>query len=66
MNGMPRNSLSDIICVHWIDVFVLYLEEEEKGKGNQHLLCAPHALGIAVHGGGGIPLQSRPGRCVQV
>ena len=65
MNGMPKNSLSDIICVHWIAVFLLHLGEEQKGKGSQCLLCAHHAPGTAAPGGG-IPLWSRPERCVQV
>lgn len=40
MSGMPRNSLSDTICVHCIAIFLLHLEEEGKRKGSQRLCAA--------------------------
>lgn len=40
MGGMPRNSLSDTLCGHYIAIFLSHLEEEGKRKGSQRLCAA--------------------------
>ena len=50
MSGMLRNRVLMILSVHPIAIFLLYLEEEGKRKGRQHLLCTCHAPGTVVLG----------------
>lgn len=64
MSGMPRNRLSDIICVHCIAIFLLYLEAEERGKEVSVYCAAPMPRHCVL--GSDTPFQSRLGRCVNV